>query len=54
MYSWDFTTMLMIVAAAAYYVAQSIYKTVKEASTKGCSGCCSGCSLQKMDTLNKK
>jgi len=53
MFSWDFSITMIIVAAAAYYVAQSIYKTAKDAS-KGCSGCCSGCSLQKLDTLIKK
>ncbi|RLB73216.1 MAG: hypothetical protein DRH07_02375 [Deltaproteobacteria bacterium] len=53
MFSWDFTITMFIVAAAAYYVVQSIYKTAKNAS-KGCSGCCSSCSLQKLDTLIKK
>ncbi|NOQ41301.1 MAG: FeoB-associated Cys-rich membrane protein [Desulfuromusa sp.] len=53
MFSWDFSITMLIIAAAAYYVAQNIYKAAKNAST-GCSGCCSGCSLQKLDTLNKK
>jgi len=36
---------MIIVAAAAYYVAFNIYKTFKEASSSGCNGCssCSHC-----------
>lgn len=44
MFSWDLTITLMIIAAAAFYVAYSIYKTIKEASTGGCGGGCSACS----------
>ncbi|MCK4503357.1 MAG: FeoB-associated Cys-rich membrane protein [Desulfuromonadales bacterium] len=41
--SWDLTITIIIVAAAAYYVAHNIYKTIKNASS-GCSGGCSSCS----------
>lgn len=43
MFSWDLTITLIIIAAAAYYVAYSIYRTIKDAA-KGCGGGCSACS----------
>ncbi len=43
MLNWDLTITSMIIIAAAYYVAQSAYKTIKGTSS-GCSGCCSACS----------
>ncbi|MCD6582215.1 MAG: FeoB-associated Cys-rich membrane protein [Desulfuromusa sp.] len=43
MFSWDLTITSIIIAAAAYYVAHNIFKTIKGA-TNGCSGCCSACS----------
>lgn len=43
MFSWDLTITSIIVVAAAYYVAQSIIRTIKGA-TLGCSGGCSSCS----------
>ena len=45
MFSWDLFLTSLIIAAAAYYVALSSYKTLKgAASGRGCSGGCSGCS----------
>ncbi|MEA3362812.1 MAG: FeoB-associated Cys-rich membrane protein [Thermodesulfobacteriota bacterium] len=45
----------MIIAAAAFYVVHSMYKTIKEASTGGCGGGCSACSHCKFapQTLKK-
>ncbi len=48
MFSWDFTITSIIVAAAAHYVAQSIYKTIKGAA-QGCSRGCSSCSHCSLD-----
>lgn len=42
MFSWDLTITLIIVAAAAYYVVYSIYRTITDAA-KGCGGGCSAC-----------
>ncbi len=45
MFSWDMVLTSLIVTAAAYYVAQSIYRTIKSAASgEGCSGGCSSCS----------
>ena len=43
MFSWDLTITSIIVAAAAYYVAQSMFRTLKGVA-QGCSGGCSACS----------
>ena len=43
MFSWDLTITLIIVAAAAYYVAQSMFRTIKGVA-QGCTGGCSACS----------
>ncbi len=44
MFTWDYTLTMIIVAAAAYYVAFNIYKTIKDASSGSCGGGCSACS----------
>jgi len=54
MFSWDLTITLIIIAAAAFYVVLSIYKTIKEASVGGCSGGCSACAHCKFAPQNIK
>lgn len=41
--TWDLAITMIIIAAAAFYVILSSYKTIKAGFT-GCSGGCSGCS----------
>ena len=43
MFSWDIAITTLVVAGAAAYVIQSIYKAISGAG-HGCSGCCSACS----------
>ncbi len=51
MFSWDLTITFIIVAAAAYYVALSFFKTIMGA-VNGCSGGCSSCSHCRPDQEN--
>ena len=43
MFSLDAAITTLVVAGAAAYVIQSIYRTISNAG-HGCSGCCSACS----------
>jgi len=43
MFSWDLVLTSLVIAIAAGYVINNIYKTITNA-TSGCSGCCSACS----------
>jgi hypothetical protein len=56
MFSWDLTITLTIVAAAGYYVAFNIYKTIKEASAGSCGNCsaCSHCKFAGQPTQSAK
>ncbi len=54
MFSWDLTITSMIIAAAAFYVVLSLYRTIKEASVGGCGGGCSACSHCKFAPQNIK
>ena len=51
MFSWDLAITSLIIAIAAAYVVNNIYKTIIGA-TNGCSGCGSSCSSCAMGGQN--